>query len=296
METLAKSPITKKSEPKGKIVSEEKNETEDVVIDLGFELDPHKTYIFEVLKKSDALRIENLGSRCKIYDPKEKRYKELRYIPVAPTIFYEDQHESYDTYPDEPLMFNRNVLFAKGSDRRLMEYLMIHDLNEASPFRISNKPAMFKLMDKDAEDAIKAQRHAKEMEACSAIRDMSIDDLKPIARIVFGITETTETAIRNTMYDLAKKDKKGMERSNAEKIIENLVNPKLQRQYYIQSALDSGTLVANPDKMQVRFSEGDVFACNLNRAINPKAILNEITDFSFTPEGAKFYTLLRSKI
>lgn len=297
MAELAQSPIAPKSSTKlkMKIASDVTAEVVEDIIDLGFEPDPNKTYIFEVLKKSDALRIENLGSRCRIYDPLLKRYRELRYISVAPTIYHEQQHESYDNYPDTPLSFTRNQIYVKGSDRRLMEYMLNHDLCESSPFRISNKPAMFKLLDKDVEEEIKASRHRKEMEALKAIDDMPIDDLRPIARIIFNITETTEVAIRNAMNDLVKVPKKGNDKANSEKILDNLVNPKLNRQYYIQTGFDLGILASNRDRMDVRFLDGNVFICNLS-TVNPKAIVNEMTDWSFSLEGQKFYAILRQKI
>lgn len=296
MAELAKSPIAKKSSPlKMKIASDEEAEVFEEPIDLGFEPDPNKVYIFEVLKKSEATRIENLGSRCRIYDPILKRYRELRYISVAPTIYHEQQHESYDDYPDTPLMFNRNQLIVKGSDRRLMEYMLNHDLCESSPFRISNKPAMFKLLDKDVEDEIKATRHRREMEALKAIEDMSIEDLRPIARIVFNITEENETAIRNAMNDFVKKPKKGNEKANSDSVLENLINPKLNRQYYIQVGFDCGVLASNKDRMDVRFVMGDVFIKQIT-TINPKAVVNELADWSLTVEGNRFYSILRQKV
>lgn len=296
MNTLEKSPIAKKSagRPSTKIASVENGDEEEIKVDLGFDIDPTKFYLFEVIKKVDAHRIENLGARGRVYDPNQKRYREIRYVKMAPTIFVEEQHESFDEYPDPPVMFNRNMLAVSGSDTRLMEYMMMHELCDGSPFRLSNKPPMYRLVDKEAEDTIKAQKIAKEMQAMKVVESTPISDLSPVARIIFGITETTETAIRNALYDLVKKEKKGLEKSNAEKVLENIDNPKLIRKNAIQSAIDNGIIFTNRDTMQCKFSDG-VFICQLT-SVNPDPILNELTNWSFSDAGQKWYTELRKRI
>jgi hypothetical protein len=298
MEGLAATPTKKRGNPNfGKRNLDDSEQETTNPIDLGFEIDVDKTYVFETIKKSDIPRVENLGNKCRIYDVTEKRYRELRYVPVADSIYKEDQHESYDNYPDTPLAFYRNQILVKGSDRRLMEYMLNHDLYEHSPYRISNKPAFFTLVDKEVQEKIKAKRHETEMNALSAIKDMTIEDLKPIVRIIFGITEDSDLAIINAMNELIKQPKKGSEKqSNAEKVLDNLGNPKLVRKYNIQNALDNGIIVADTNKMQVRLSENNTFLCNLVRATSPNGILEELTAWSFTPDGEKVYNVIRKKV
>lgn len=270
------------------------NEMEEEILDIGFDIDPSKSYVFEVIKKTEAFRLENLGSRGRVYDPNQKRYREIRYLAMAPTIFVEEQHESYDELADVPLMFNRNVLVAQGADRRLMEYLMLHELNESSPFRLSNKPPMYRLMDKEAQEAIRANRNAMEMKAIDAVKNSPIEDLQPVARVMFNIKEDSEIALRNTLYDLAKKEAKGLEKSNAEKILDNLDNPNLQRRFYIQQAIDEGIIFVNKDKGRACWAD-DTFICNMLTS-SPEAIVNELTKWSFTDDGRKWYSQLRNKI
>lgn len=300
MTSLAQSPIAvkgKKGFQKRVIIDGQEQPVEDNDIDLGFEIDPTKSYVFETLKKSDIPRIENLGSRAKAYDPTYKRYREFRYIGVAPTIFLEEQDDSYENYPDTPLSFYRNQITVKGSDKRLMEYMINHPLCEGSPFAFEGTPPMFKLVDKDTEDAIKARKHAKEQEAYKAVGDLEIDDLRPIARVVFGITETSEVAIRNAMYDLIKIEKKGSERmSNAEKVLDNLVNPRLLHRYNIQTAVDRGIINIDALKMQIVLAETNAVLYMIKAAKNADTILNELTNFSFEPDGEKFYNIIRQKL
>ncbi len=268
---------------------EEKSEQ----LNVGFEIDPKKTYIFETLVKSEFPRSENLGATTKAHDPVKKRYRELRYIPVAESIFVDEQDESYDEYHLPPLVFHHNQLVAGGEDIRLMEYLLNHPLYEHSPFRVANKPAFYTLADKEVQEEIKAKRHSTEMAALKAIEETDLADLKPIARILFGITEDSDTAIKNRLCELVKQGKSGsQQKSNAEKLLENIGNPALLRRYHIQSAIDNGIIAADMNQMRVTWVDGNVYIC----ALKTRDAIKEITDWTFTQEGAATYTQIRKKI
>lgn len=293
MEELAKSPIRKPVRvPKPQQAETLQNDTPDAV-DLGFEIDPSRTYTFETLKKSATPRNENLGSRARAYDTQEKRYREIGYFPSAPSIFVEDWHESIEQMTPPPLIFYRDIILANGEDIRLIEYLLNHPLYEHSPFRVMNRPAMFTLADKEVQEAIKAKRHAIELKALTAIQDTPIADLKPIARIIFNITETLDSAIVNAMNELVKKPKVGMDKlSNAEKVIDNLSSPKLLRTYNLQTAIDTGVITVNLNTMEVRVTDGNAFMMKLET----KDALKALVDWSFTEDGRKIYNLIKSKI
>lgn len=292
MTELALSPLRSPKKDKAQATTPIE-ETADKAIDLGFKVDPTKVYIFETIKKSENPRNENLGATCKAHDPLEKRYRDMRYVQTAPSIFEEEMDESFLTLPLLPLVFWRNQITVQGEDIRLMEYMMCHPLYEFSPFRVANKPAFFTLADKDVKDAIEKRKHDTEMKALEAIKETSIDDLKPVARIVFGLTDPSDTAIVNSMNELAKQGKKGTEqKTNAERILENIGNPKLIRTYNIQSAVDRGIISTDMNKMELRMVEGNIFVTKLDT----KKPIEEVTNWTFTPEGAKWYTSLKQKI
>lgn len=293
MEELAKSPIRKPvREPKPVQAEAAQNDTPDAV-DLGFEIDPTRTYTFETLKKSPTPRNENLGSRARCFDTQEKRYREIGYFPSAPSIFVEEWHETLQEMAPPPLIFYRDIILINGEDIRAMEYMMSHPLYEHSPFRVMNRPAMFTLADKEVQEAIKAKKHAVELKALTAIADTPIADLKPIARIIFGITETSDTAIVNSMNELVKRPKIGVDKmSNAEKVIDNLSNPKLLRTYNLQTAIDTGVITVNENSMEARLTDGNIYLMRFES----KKYLNELVDWSFTEKGKSSYNLIKSKI
>lgn len=289
---LATSPTLKPVRQKVK-TTEANPETAVTEIKLGFEIDPTKVYIFEALQKSNQPRWENLGATAKAFDPVYKRYRELRYFALAESIFADEQDDSFDEQQTVPLGFYNNVLYANGQDIRLMEYLFNHPLYDGSPFRVANRPALFTLADKEVQEEIKAKRHEKELLALQTIKEAPIDDLKPVARNIFGITEEGDKAIVNALNEMVKRPKQGSDKTtNAEKLLDNIGNLKLLRTYHIQIAVDRGIISTDLNKMQVRFIDGNVFICNLNTR-NP---IKELADYSFTPDGQKFYTTLRQKV
>lgn len=293
---LTMSPIRQKSKagrpPKVKPEQVDETPEQEDVINLGFVPDPAKSYTFEVLNKSSVARPENLGSRTKIFDTSEKRYREIGYHPLAPSIFTEEWDESLLEQPQPPLYFNRNIIDVLGQDIRLMEYMMCHNLYEHSPYRVMNRPAMFTLADKEVIEAIKAEKHAKEKKALDTIAERDLSDVRPIARVIFGITETSDTAIVNALNELVKSGRKFNNKVASELVLENMNNPKLNRQYNIQKAIDNGVIIIDNNKGLAIMSEGK---STITR-IETKNPLKELVDYSFTDEGKQFYNILRNKI
>lgn len=287
-------PIRKTVEQKANVAENVKAENSEITeVNLGFEIDRNRVYIFETIKKSDIPRNENLGAQCMAFDNIEKRYRSLRYHPTAESIFADEQHESFDELPLPALGFYRNVLYVQGEDLRKMEYLLNHPLYEHSPFRVANKPAFYTLADKELQEEIKAKRHATEMKALQLIADTDIEEIKPIARSIFAITETTDTAIINALNELVKKPRTSSEKSsNAERFIENVGNPKLLRTYRIQSGIDKGLIAADMNQNKVTWVDGGAYICELKT----KDPVKELVDFTFSDDGGRFYTTLQRKL
>jgi hypothetical protein len=263
-------------------------------VNLDFDIDPKKDYKFEVLQKSTTRRFQNLGNETLAYDPQEKRYVNIRYFPTAPTIFSDDQDESFDDVPAPTLGFWNNELICRGEDIRQMEFLMNHPLYEHSPFRVHNKPPMYTLADKDVKDAIQAKRIATEVKCLSLIAKSPIIDLRPVARIEFGIVDPDETAIRNELSERAKKPKQGTElKSPAEKIIDSIDDLDMQRTFHIQNAIDKGIISVNVNDMRVMWVDSKQLIWNL---ISKKDVVKQLSDWSFGVDGEKFYSILRQKI
>jgi hypothetical protein len=263
-------------------------------VNLDFVVDPKKDYKFEVLQKSETRRFQNLGNETLAYDPLEKRYVNLRYFPTAPSIFSEDQDESFDDVPAPTLGFWNNELICAGEDVRKMEFLMNHPLYEHSPFRVHNRPAMYTLADKDVKDAIMAKRIAIELKCLALISKTPIIDLRPVARLEFGILDPDETAIRNELSERAKKTKQGTElKSPAEKIIDSIDDMDLQRNFHVQNAIDKGVISVDINTMRVTWVDNKTLIWNL---ISKKDPVKQLADWSFGAQGEQFYAILRTKI
>lgn len=279
-----------KSAPKKETVPVEVKE--ERIVDLGFEIDVKKDYIFETLKKSPHPRHEVLAPTCRIFDTEERRYRDIIYIPTAPSIFKEDLDKSWDDIQPTPLFFYRDQVIIKGEDKRGMEYVMMHSDYEHSPFKVSGRAPKFTLLDLEVQERVKARIHERQFKAQEAIKKMPIEDLRPIARVVFGVTETADTAIINKMNELAKADKKGLGKLPAELILENIGNPKMVREYNIQSAIDNGLIFIDSNSQQAKFRENNVFILQLKT----KDPVKELTDYSNSGDGMEFYNMLKKKM
>ena len=263
-------------------------------VNLGFDIDPKKVYVFETLQKSPVPRMQNLGADALAYDPFQKRYVNLRYFPNAPTIFAEDQDETFNEQTTPPLSFWNNQLTCIGEDIRKMEFLLNHPAYEHSPFRVHNRPAMYTLADKDVKDAIIAKRIATEVKALELIASKPMSDLQPVARIKFGIIDDSETGIRNELSERAKKLRVGTELlSPAEIIIDSIDDLDMQRNWHIQNAVDKGIITVDINTMRVMFSDTKSVIWNL---LNKKDPVKQLSDWSFSGDGEKFYAMLRTKI
>ncbi|MCW3111379.1 MAG: hypothetical protein JWQ09_5885 [Segetibacter sp.] len=290
---LEKSPIAMKGK-KGFQKRESKAPTER---DFGIVIDPTKTYIFEALKKSDALRTQSLSGECQIFDVEEQRIRTIRYIPQADSIFKDEQDESYEDHQVQALYFSRDQLVVNGSDKRGIEYCISHDRYEGNKSPLSKKGAFFKLLDKEQFEKVLDGQLTKEAIAFELVTKTEIEDLRPVARIEFNILETSAIIIRNRLRQMAKTPAKDGKKSGAQLIIDSINNPQVVRRYNLQLAVDKGILVMDTQRAQCIWGDTKVGICNLSNLKSSETQLSELVSFSFNgPEGKEFYEVLKNKI
>lgn len=292
-QTLEKSPIAIKGR-KGFQKREAKTPTDR---DFGIVIDPTKTYIFETLKKSDALRTQSLSGECQIFDPEEQRIRTIRYIPQAESIFKDEQDEAYEDYHVQTLYFSRDQLVVNGSDKRGIEYCVSHDRFEGNKNPLGKKGAFFKLLDKEQYEKVLDGTLTKEAIAFELVTKTDIEDLRPVARIEFNILDTSAIIIRNRLRQMAKSPAKDGKKSGAQLIIDSINNPQVVRRYNLQMAIDKGIITMDAQRAQCVWADTKVAICNLNNLKSSETQLTELLSFTFNgPDGREFYELLKNKI
>lgn len=294
--TLEASPVQEKRRGnpnfgKKKEVSDER--------DFGIEIDPKKTYEFEALNKTAAFRTQSLSGICKIFDPIEQRQRVIRYIPQAESIFVDEQDENFTDRDAKTLYFTRDRLHINGTDKRGVEYCIMHDQYDGikAEHRLNKRGAFFTLVDRDKHEKQLNDELKKETLAMKMIEDASLEELRPMARIQFNIIDTDELIVRNRLREYAKQPKKKeAEKSGATMIIESLKNPNLIRRYNIQMALDKGIVKIENNQGILVWGDTNNQINTVNPSLKPIQQVSELASYTFTKQGEEFYNLLKEKL
>lgn len=251
-------------------------------------VDRNKTYVFEAVVKSKNPRNELIGSTCTIFDPVQQRTRQIRYIPIADTIYVDEMGERYKDYALPTISMYNNKIEVPGTDARLVEYLMAHDAYDGNENRLSRRPAEFTLVNKEDIELKKEQLYNYKLKALNAINAADIKELLPLARVVFNVLATDTLSVKNELRKYAE--------TKPATILNNIDNPRVVRGYLIQGALDHGILEINQENKSLMWKETNIYITDLSATTDPSAQLTEITDFTFTPVGTKMYDILKQKV
>lgn len=251
-----------------------------------FTVDPTKVYEFETLIKTEIARHQPISLESEVFDGESMRT--IRYVPMAQSIFKDEQGDRFNSYSLPHVEFYRNTLSVDGKDARLVEYLLAYDAYDGNKHRLSRFDPLYTLVNKELLEDKKSAQHDNEFKALEVVNNADISDLKPIARVIFNITDTSEKAIKNKLRDVAK--------SKPSQILDNITNPKLKRIYEIQKAIDEGSISLNPDKNNAVWADTGTQICELKEGSNIRKAAEELATFSFIKGvGEEFLKVLRLK-
>lgn len=276
--------VTEKAQDKGKIV-------------MNLNIDPNKDYRFELVDKSPANRNVIIGATNRIFDPVLNRIRQLRYIPVSNSIYEDEMDSSFFDLSTPYIGFNNNYLSVSGRDIRLLEYLIANDDNESNQNRLGNRPPLFRLIDNDLIEKRKTASYDLIDKVRDLIKDKDADQLRPLARIFYGIDSNDDNAVRNHLRDVISRTDI-VEASKAAKVmIDNIANPKLERQYSVLKALDMGLIALKPDHNCVVWVNTGVLVCNVRNIKDQSKVAGELAEWTFlSEEGKLFWEVLSKKI
>jgi len=281
-------------------VQEFKKEVTKEKTKMELSIDPSKKYRFELIEKSNAKRNVIIGTTNKIFDIEQGRPREITYIPIAPSIFV-DELEGFMNVTPPYVGFNNNYLSVNGTDVRLIEYLMAHDDIESNPKRLSKKPPMFRLIDKMLIEKVKTDAYNAIDEVSASIKERDADSLRPVARIMFEINEPEtkegDIALRNRLRDLYRHSDINQAAANAKIILDNLTNPKFERQYLLMKGFDKGVIKLMPEHNCVSWNASDKVICQVRNIKDQNKTAGEMAEWSFLDEnGIKFWEVFSKKV
>lgn len=147
---------------------------------------------------------------------------------------------------------------------------------------------MYRLINKSQEEIDKENKFLSEVKAMNIINGSDIQELFPVARIVYNELSTDETVVRNVLRTQAHK--------NPEHVLSNIDSPQIKRKFVMQTALDKGIIYVNKEKRSLLWSDNNVFIKELINTKEDKAVITELADFTFTNNGMRFYDVIKQKL
>lgn len=265
--------------------------------EMQIEIDPSRDYVFELIEKSTASRNVTLGSQGRIFDVNENRIRDIKYVSAAPTIFVEHMDASFAQLTPAPKYFHNNYLVVPGTDQRLVEFCMAHDDNADNPRRLNKRPPLFRIVDKDLIERKKTEDYDILDAVRQKIADKDADDLRPMARIIFNINEEDDQVLRNKLRDLTNHSNLSKAAENAKKVLDNITNPKYDRQYAIIKGFDEGILELRPEHHNVVWKLTGTVVCDVRNTKNQDKTAGELAEWTFTSEvGQRFWDVYSKKV
>lgn len=251
-------------------------------------IDPDKTYEFELLKKNVTKYI--FPTEQTIYDPIAKRQRVIRYVKESKHIYKEFQDDvvsAGDTYNPvtfqcPPHLLKKNAkakLSVQGKDRNLIKYLLMCGNIEGSRTSTpSSGVKIFRMIDKEKIAREKLSAFELRFKAIDLARSMEESRLKSIAYML-GINVADKEAWKVAMYQAIE--------SNPGSFIQVADDPTSARKYIIKKAIDSAIISTTLHPNQLFWVETNAKITDLDPS---QDAINYIAAYTFTQEGEEFFS------
>ena len=161
--------------------------------------------------------------------------KTLRYARNQKSPFVDEQDGNVVL---EPIVFEDGFLSVPRQNPVLQEFLQYHPLNGIKFEEINNE--------RDAHKELEAVN--LEVDALIQCREMSIEQIENVARVVFGMDPSSQTTseLRRDMLIFA--------RHNAEAFLQAVNDPELNFNASVQGFFDKGLLTFRKNKQEIWFN------------------------------------------
>lgn len=218
-------------------------------------------------------------------DPKTGEVKErkIRYIQGSPSIFADEQGDTYDEKWERERMRPRSLrifncmIEVQPTQVNLMKYLKLCNYNASNPSRKTDKSPLIEEFNPEAISRVNNSKRNARIDAESAVRNMDVNQLK--AHLVSISSDGTlasidrfrnmeEEQLRDTAYNHANKDPEGF--------IASFQAPSTKNKYIIINAVLRQIIIFNEQTNTLTWSNGDVIMTSAN-GMNAVDALAEIS-------------------
>lgn len=277
-ELIKKKGFQKKEPVKEEVVVETIQEQE-----FGVQIDPEKTYKFQLIGDISKGTYVGINNVCEVFDPSIGRRRKMRYIPHYDSIWIDEQPEEHIDLSNYPINFFMSEMTVSGKDKNLILYLLNHDRIEGKQNQISSKGPLFRLQDNELIAKKALAKTELERDAINKALSLSGSELGMVTFVLFGKTFESETEALQAVANYAKKNPKGL--------IDICDDPRTRRKYLIKQGLDKNVIKSKFSMLKWGASETDIVQLPPD-----KDMLSFITDWSLSDDGKDFIEVLKRQM
>jgi hypothetical protein len=279
-----------------------------------YEFDINKKYMFELVNKNPERELPVIDGRTnramshKEFKPYQnivltsqivwnKQRRNIRYYDGCTTLFVDEQPKDRETIEQlmkqtKPRGFNDGKFGVHGDERLLIIYLMICSWNGESEYRTRTADVVFIPSNADKKSNIDSKKLDQTEEALKYAKEASALKMN-IHASYLGIpmmdydsgNELSESQIRTEYRKEALR--------NSAKFIESYGDKTLEIKYYINKALEKGTISNKLNQSKAAWSNGNVI-CDISGLRSHEAISQKLFEFSQLEEGEEFLIQLKA--
>lgn len=265
-------------------------DVEDLILSE-INIDPNIDYEFELLERNITKYI--YPAKMTIFDPIQKRQRDIRYIKSSQTVFEEMQNDVVPGYSQNQITFEcpqwavkeggKAKLKVSGKDKNLMIYLLLSHQIEGSrtSTQTRNRKPLFRLIDQEKISKAKLHSLDVELKARNKAYEMEDADMMPYAYVVGIPLEMPMTERRIRFVEYAGK--------HPLDFLKLINDPTATRQYVVKLGLDRNIITNTLYPNQLYWVKDNVKIISLSP---DKDHVSFIADWCFTDEGKAFYNQL----
>lgn len=252
-----------------------------------------KTYEFELITDGKPVNY-GIGASCVVIDPTISAPRQIRYVPGWDTIIVSDQPEIEERLMPHPdINFSQGKLYVKGTNKPLVQYLLLHDNLEGNEYSVTNR-SVFKLVDKTDElNHIRESLNTKK-QAIERASDAEFEEVLPYARVL-GMDISKIAGEKESEYENRIRAK-FMQVADASPtaFLKGFEDPAHKREYDIILAFDQNIITDSYRDNEVNWEPSHELIVKLpSSSVVTRKFLAKWT---FTEEGAKFYASLKKQV
>lgn len=231
-------------------------------------------YVFELIEK---IPFYNLSSSCITYIEEYGSNAVIVNIDGSNSIFENKLSDADRSRRKKAPEFVDGFLEVSRYDRRLLNYLFMHDGYLGKSVRLSKSNPVYKLQDKLSEAKDMLENKSRKYDAINIVKNAKESELLSFGALV-GESETELYSLKNILLEYAE--------YKPEYVLKSFGTPYTTRRFEIKLAFDKNIIEYDSQKMFVKWSST---GNKIVEHTNSDNLLDFLTKYSLSDDGVAFY-------